>query len=253
MTPNDRLIVALDVPTVAQARTLIDQLGAEIRFYKIGLWLFFDPEVQTLITDLVAGGKQVFLDYKMYDIPETVRRGVAALARRGARIVTVHGDPDIIAAAADGAKGSGLLVFAITVLTSQDDAALAAMGYDRTVSDLVALRARTAAQAGANGLIASATDDPAALRRTAGKPLLIATPGIRLPGAAADDQKRTATPSAAIAAGADYLVVGRPITQAPNPAAAAREILADMGAQKRYPIMSLIDNRNGYFRPHGCV
>jgi orotidine-5'-phosphate decarboxylase len=229
MQTADRLIVALDVPTVAEALALVTRLGDSVRFYKVGMWLFFDPAFHALIDELVATGKQVFLDYKMYDIPETVRRGVAAVARRGARIVTVHGDPEIIAAAADGAAGTDLLVFAITVLTSQDDAALLAMGYDRTVPELIALRARTAAVAGAHGLIASASDDPAALRLQAGAPLLVATPGIRLPGAAGDDQKRVATPEAAIAAGADYLVVGRPITRAADPAAAAALVLASMG------------------------
>ncbi len=231
----DRLIVALDVPTVADARALVAALGEVVRFFKIGMWLFFDPAVHGLIDDLVATGRSVFLDYKMYDIPETVRRGVAAVAARGVRIVTVHGDPEIVAAAADGARGTELLVFAITVLTSQDDAALAAMGFDRTVPELVALRARAAARAGAAGLIASAADDPDSLRALAGAPLLVATPGIRLAGAAGDDQKRVATPESAILRGADYLVVGRPITRAADPAAVARTVLLGMarGAAQR--------------------
>lgn len=224
----DRLIVALDVPSVEEARALVARLGDSVRFYKVGMWLFFDRAVHALIDELIAAGKQVFLDYKMYDIPETVRRGVAAVASRGVRIVTVHGDPEIVAAAAEGAGGTDLLVFAITVLTSQDDAALRAMGYDKTVPELVALRARTAAQAGARGLIASAADDPAALRRLAGPELLVATPGIRLAGSDAQDQKRVATPDAAIAGGADYLVVGRPITRAADPAAVARQVVALM-------------------------
>ena len=224
----DRLIVALDVPSVEEARALVARLGDSVRFYKVGMWLFFDRAVHALIDELIAAGKQVFLDYKMYDIPETVRRGVKAVASRGVRIVTVHGDPEIVAAAADGAGGTDLLVFAITVLTSQDDAALRAMGYDKTVPELVALRARTAAQAGARGLIASAADDPAALRRLAGAELLVATPGIRLAGSDAQDQKRVATPDAAIAGGADYLVVGRPITRAADPAAVARQVVALM-------------------------
>ena len=232
---TDRLIVALDVPTVAEARALVARLGATVRFYKVGMWLLFEPDVQAFIDDLVRAGNHVFLDYKMYDIPETVRRGVAAIARRGIRIVTVHGDPEIIQAAAQAASGTGLKVFAVTVLTSQDDAALRAMGYDRTVPDLVALRTRNAAAAGAAGIIASAADDPAALRRHAAHPLLIATPGIRPPGSPADDQKRTATPQDAIASGADYLVVGRPITQAPSPEQAAQDILASMrrGAEQQ--------------------
>lgn len=231
----DRLIVALDASSVAEARGLVTRLGDSVRFYKVGMWLFFDPAFHALVDELVAAGKRVFLDYKMYDIPETVRHGVAAVAARGARIVTVHGDPEIIAAAAEGARGTDLLVFAITVLTSQDDAALAAMGYGMAVPDLVALRARAAAKAGAHGLIASAADDPDHLRALAGAPLLVATPGIRMPGAAGDDQKRVATPEAAIARGADYLVVGRPITRAADPVAATRAVLASMarGAAQR--------------------
>lgn len=225
---KNRLIVALDVPTVAEARHLVGVLGDAVGFYKIGMWLLFDPLVQGLIDTLVADGRGVFLDYKMYDIPETVRHGVAAVARRGVHIVTVHGDPEIIAAAVEGAAGSALEVFAVTVLTSQDDAAVRAMGFAGTVAELVALRARAAAEAGAHGLIASAADEPVALRLLAGRPIRIATPGIRLAGAVADDQRRVLTPDAAIAAGADYLVVGRPITRAADPVAAARTILALM-------------------------
>ena len=230
---GDRLIVALDVPTAADARALVARLGDAVTFYKVGMALFFTREFDALVHDLLAANKHVFLDCKMYDIPETVRRGVAAVAARGARIVTVHGDPDIVAAAVDGARGTDLLVFAVTVLTSQDAAALAAMGYRHTVPELVALRAAIAAQAGAHGVIASAADDPAALRRATGSPLLVATPGIRLPGGAAHDQKRVATPDQAIRRGADYLVVGRPITQAADPAAAARDVLRLMAEGAR--------------------
>lgn len=229
-TMKRRLIVALDVPTVADARALVARLGDVTGFYKVGMWLLFDREAAAFVDELVAAGHQVFLDYKMYDIPETVRHGVAAVAARGARMITVHGDPAIIAAAADGARGTDLQVFAVTVLTSQDTAALAAMGHSQTVAELVDLRVRLAASAGAHGVIASAADDPAALRASAGAPLLVCTPGIRLPGGQAHDQKRVATPDAAIRRGADLLVVGRPITQATDPAAAARAVLALMQA-----------------------
>ncbi|MBV8916288.1 MAG: orotidine-5'-phosphate decarboxylase [Acetobacteraceae bacterium] len=225
----ERLIVALDVPEIVQARALVGRLGQTVSFYKIGLWLFFQPGVDGLIDDLLAAGKQVFLDCKMYDIGETVRRGVAAAAKRGVAIVTVHGDPDILRAAVDGREDSALKVFAISVLTSQDDAALRAMGYDRPLQDLIDLRVRAAAEAGCDGVIASAADDPNALRAKAGRPdLLIGTPGIRLRGADPHDQKRAATPDEAVARGADYLVVGRPITQASDPAAAARQVIALM-------------------------
>lgn len=224
---DDRLIVALDVPDVGAARALVERLGEAVSFYKVGMWLLFEPEVAGFIDGLVAAGKSVFLDYKMYDIPETVRHGVASVARRGVRMVTVHGDAEIVAAAAEGARGSGLMVMAVTVLTSQDEGSLRAMGYGGSVAELVMLRARAAAGAGAAGVIASASDDLAGLK---GLGLKVATPGIRLPGGAAHDQRRVATPDAAVARGADYLVVGRPITQAADPAAAAREVLRLMRA-----------------------
>jgi len=225
----DRLILALDVPTIGDARALVDRLDDSVSFFKIGMWLLYQPGVDALIDGLIAAGKEVFLDCKMYDIGETVRHGVAAVARRGVTIVTVHGEPDMLRAAVDGRGDSGLKIFAISVLTSQDDAALRAMGYDRNLQDVIDIRVRHAAQAGCDGIIASAADDPDALRAKTGRPdLLVGTPGIRLSGADRHDQKRAATPDAAIARGADYIVVGRPITQAPDPAEAAREIIALM-------------------------
>ena len=222
---NPRLIVALDVPTITQARELVTKLDGLVSFYKIGLWLFFEPGVDTLIDDLIATGNKVFLDYKMYDIGETVRRGVSSAARRGVSITTVHGDPDILRAAAEGAENTALEVFAISVLTSTNDAGLRAMGYHQTVPELVLLRAQAAAAAGIHGLIASAADTLTPLKQLG---LKIATPGIRLPTDPAHDQKRTATPAQAIAAGADYLVIGRPITAHPNPTAQTQAILTDM-------------------------
>ena len=225
----DRLIVALDLPDLDQARALVSRLGDAVSFYKVGMWLFFERGVEAFIDELIAAGKQVFLDYKMYDIGETVRRGVAAAARRGISIVTVHGDPDMLRAAVDGRGDSRLKVFAISVLTSQNDAALRALGYDRPLQEIIDLRVRHAAEAGCDGVIASAADDPDALRAKAGRPdLLVGTPGIRLPGGDRHDQKRAATPDEAIARGADYLVVGRPITQAADPVAAAGQIIALM-------------------------
>lgn len=233
-----RLIVALDVPEVEQARALVARLGESVSFYKVGLWLFFQRGADALIDELVSAGKQVFLDYKMYDIGETVRRGVAAAARRGASIITVHGDPDMLRAAVEGRGDSALRVFAISVLTSQDQAALQAMGYDRPLQEIIDLRVRAAAEAGCDGIIASAADDPDAIRRRSGRAdLLVGTPGIRLAGADHHDQKRAATPDAAIERGADYIVVGRPITGAADPAAAAREIIGLMaqGWARRSP------------------
>ncbi len=233
-----RLIVALDVPTLEEARGLVARLGDSVSFYKIGMWLFFQRGVDALIDELIAAGKQVFLDYKMYDIGETVRRGVAAAAARGISIVTVHGDPDMLQAAVAGRGTSGLRVFAISVLTSQDDAALRAMGYDRPLQEIIDLRVRAAADSGCDGVIASAADDPDSIRRRSGRAdLLVGTPGIRLAGADHHDQKRAATPDAAIERGADYLVVGRPITGAADPADAARTIIGLMrqGQARRSP------------------
>lgn len=235
---SKRLIVALDVPTLDEARLLVTRLGDSVSFYKIGMWLFFQRGVDGLIDELTAAGKQVFLDYKMYDIGETVRRGVAAAAARGVGIVTVHGDPDMLRAAVEGRGDSALKVFAISVLTSQDDAALRAMGYDRPLQEIIDLRVRAAAEAGCDGVIASAADDPDAIRARSGRAdLLVGTPGIRLAGADHHDQKRAATPDAAVERGADYLVVGRPITGAADPADAARTIIGLMrqGQARRSP------------------
>ena len=234
----DRLIAALDVPDVAQARALVARLDGVVSFFKIGMWLLYERGAEALVDELVGAGKRVFLDCKMYDIGETVRAGVAAVARRGVDIVTVHGDPDMLRAAVDGRGDSALRVFAISVLTSQDQGALHAMGYDRGLGEVIDLRVRHAAEAGVDGVIASAADDPDAIRRRAGRPdLLVGTPGIRLAGADHHDQKRAATPDAAIARGADYLVVGRPIAAAADPAAAAGHILAlmEQGRARRAP------------------
>ncbi len=225
---QDRLIVGLDVPTVDDARRIVAALDGTVGFFKLGMWLLFQPGVDALVDELVRDGRQVFLDCKMYDIGETVRHGVASVARRGARFVTVHGDPQILAAAVAGAAGSSLGVLAVTVLTSLDDADLAAMGHAATVQALVTRRARDAAQAGCAGVIASASDDPNALRAASGRDLLVVTPGIRMPGEDAGDQRRTSTPSDAIARGADYLVVGRPITRAASAKDAAHRIIEDM-------------------------
>ncbi len=226
----DRLIVALDVPTIEAAGRLAQRLDGIVSFFKIGLWLLFAPGAERLIDGLIGQGRRIFLDAKMYDIGETVRQGVARAAERGVSFVTVHGDPEIMRAAVAGRGGSARTkVFAISVLTSLDDTAVRAMGYAMPVADLVRVRVRQAVDCGCDGIVASAGDDPDAIRRMANaEHLLIATPGIREPGGAVDDHKRHATPAQAIARGADYLVVGRPITQADDPAAAARRLIADM-------------------------
>lgn len=229
-TMAERLIVALDVPTIDGAVRLVGQLDGIVSFYKVGLWLLFAPGAERFIDGLIGQGKRVFLDAKMYDIGETVRQGVARATERGVSIVTVHGDPEIMRAAVAGKAGSQRTkVFAISVLTSLNDAAVREMGYALSVAELIGLRVRQAVECGCDGMIASAHDDPDAIRRMAGaQQLLIATPGIREPGGSVDDHKRHATAAQAIARGADYLVVGRPITQADDPTAAARRIVADM-------------------------
>jgi len=226
----DRLIVALDLPTIERAAQLAGELYGIVSFFKVGLGLLFAPGAERFVDGLIADGKRVFLDAKMYDIGETVRQGVARAVERGVSLVTVHGDPDIMRSAMAGKGGSARTkVFAVSVLTSQNDASVREMGYALSVPELVQLRARQAVACGCDGIIASAHDDPNAIRTTiAAEHLLIATPGIREPGAEVHDQRRVATPGQAIARGADYLVVGRPITQSSDPAAAARRIVADM-------------------------
>ena len=227
----DRLIVALDVESVAAAQLLVDRLAGTVSFFKVGLWLLMTPGVDRLIDGLKAAGHRVFLDAKMYDIPQTVQRGVAAVAGRGADFLTIHGDEAIMRAAVLGRGDAALKLFAVTVLTSLDDASLAAMGFAQTARELVVRRAAAAARCGCDGVIASADDDPNAVRAQAGSErLLVATPGVRQASAGVQDHRRTATPGEAVARGADYLVVGRPIISAPDPVAAARAIIAEMEA-----------------------
>ncbi len=227
---EDRLIVALDVPAPDDARRLVAALDGLVSFYKLGMWLLFQPGADALVDELLRDGRQVFLDYKLHDIGETVRHGTASIAQRGARFLTVHGEPQVMRAAVTGAAGSGLGVLAVTVLTSLDDAALRAMGYCIGVQALVERRVRDAAEAGCAGVIASAADDLGALRAAAGRDLVIVTPGIRLPGGDAGDQRRVSTPGQAVARGADYLVIGRPVIRAASPRDAALWIIEDMAA-----------------------
>jgi orotidine-5'-phosphate decarboxylase len=226
---EDRLIVALDVPTVAQARALVERLDGVVSFFKLGLWLIFAAGFDRLLDELVADGKQIFLDAKMFDIGETVRQGVARAAGRGVSFLTVHGDRDIVKAAADGKAHSALKILVVPVLTSLDATGLHELGYRGTPAELIAAGARTAWTCGCDGIIAAPQDNPDAIRRAAeAETLLVVTPGVRLAGSARDDHKRSGTPAQAIAAGADYIVIGRPIVQSPDPAAAAAEIIADM-------------------------
>jgi orotidine-5'-phosphate decarboxylase len=230
MDPRDRLILALDLPSVAEADAMIGKLGNSISFYKIGYQLGFAGGL-ALAQKLAGSGKQVFVDMKLHDISNTVAKGVESIARLGASFLTVHAYPQTMHAAVDACAGTNLRILAVTVLTSYDDADLAAAGYDFTVSELVAERAAQARDIGIDGLVCSAAE-AAPLRSVVGSRMVLVTPGIRPAGADRDDQKRIMTPSAAIAAGADYLVVGRPILEARDPKAAAEAIVAEIASAK---------------------
>jgi orotidine-5'-phosphate decarboxylase len=226
---KDRLIVALDLPSVDEAREIVEKLDGVVSFFKVGLGLQFARGVDGLIESLVGSGKKLFLDAKMFDVPETVGRAVATAAARGVSFVTVHGDDSIMKAAVRAKANSSLKIFAVTVLTSLDDQALKGMGYAHNAKDLVMLRAKNAVECGCDGIIASADDNPDRIRMLAqSQHLLIATPGIRMPNADRHDQKRVATPREAIENGADYLVVGRPIVAEKDPRQAALNVIEDM-------------------------
>ena len=223
--PNERLIVALDVPTAADALTLVDRLTPHVRFFKVGLQLFLDAGF-AICDALTRRGLKVMLDLKFHDIPQTVSLATSQLARHDISLATVHGYPQVVEAAAR-AKGK-TKILAVTVLTSLGPEELQQSGFTGTLADLVRLRAVTSLSAGADGIVCSPLEI-ALLRRNLGTKPLIATPGIRPLDSARDDQTRTATPHAAISAGADHIIVGRPITKAADPAAAALEILKEIG------------------------
>jgi orotidine-5'-phosphate decarboxylase len=230
LDPRDRLIVALDVPSVREAEALVARLGESVSFYKIGYQLAFAGGID-FARVLTSAGKQIFLDLKLHDIGNTVAKGVESVARLGATFLTVHAYPQTMHAAVDARAGSNLRLLAVTVLTSYDDADLAAAGYDFTVSELVAERAAQARDVGIDGLVCSG-EEAAALRPIVGASMVLVTPGIRPAGAESGDQKRIMTPAAAIAAGADHLVVGRPVIAAPDPKAAAEAIVAEIAKAK---------------------
>jgi orotidine-5'-phosphate decarboxylase len=225
---RERLIVALDVADVAAATSLVARLGDSVSFYKVGMELAYGGGFP-FIERLVAEGKHVFVDLKLHDIPNTVERATAQIARLGAKFLTIHAYPQTMRAARAGADGSGLKLLAVTVLTSSDDSDLAKAGYALGVRALVARRGEQARAAGIDGLIASPAE-AAMLRAALGPDMLIVTPGVRPAGADKGDQKRVATPSQAIADGADYLVVGRPVTQAADPSAAAEAIVSEIAS-----------------------
>lgn len=224
---SGQLIVGLDVSSRAVAEAIVTALGDEVQFYKIGYQCFYGADGFALGKDLIAAGKSVFFDLKLLDIDNTVEKGVAAIAQTGAAMLTVHAYPKTMRAAAKAAAGSGLMVLGVTVLTSMDDADVKEAGYERDAAGLVALRAQQARDAGIGGVVVSA-HEAEMVRTILGPKMAIVTPGIRPAGSALGDQKRVMSPAAALAAGATHLVVGRPITQAADPAAAVRAILAEM-------------------------
>ncbi|CAM5773041.1 orotidine 5'-phosphate decarboxylase [Labrys miyagiensis] len=225
---RDRLICALDVDSVARAEALVTQLGESVAFYKIGYQLVFNGGLP-FAQDLARSGKKIFLDMKLHDIGNTVAKGVEAIARMGMTFLTVHAFPQTMKAAVEGARGSDLKILGVTVMTSYDDADLAEAGYRQSVSELVSQRVAQAMALGVPGLILS-PEEAAATRNRVGDSMLLVTPGVRPAGADAGDQKRIMTPADAIRAGADYLVVGRPIVAAPDPKTVAEAIQAEIAA-----------------------
>ena len=219
---RDRLIVALDLASVDAAEAMVARLGEAVTFYKIGYQLAYAGGLP-LVRQLTDAGKKVFVDLKLHDIGNTVARGVESIARLGATFLTVHGYPQTMKAAVEARSGSDLRILAVTVLTSYDDGDLHAAGYRLAVAELVEARARQAQVMGVDGLVCSA-EEAASLHRIVGHQMVLVTPGIRAAGTALGDQKRIMTPTRAIAAGSDYLVVGRPVIDAADPKAAAEAI-----------------------------
>ena len=225
---KDRLIVALDVPTVNQAQVLVDKLDGVVSFFKIGLELQLVVGLN-FVQKLLSSGKKVFLDYKWLDVPETVKRAVEQAAQLGVSFLTVHDSEKTVQTAVKACQGKKLKILTVTVLTSMDAVDIKALGFPCSVEQLVLYRTKKALAAGCHGVIASGQEAPK-IRDLAGDRLLIVTPGIRPPGISMNDHKRAVTPANAIRSGADYLVVGRPIRDAADPRKAAQDILEEMEA-----------------------
>jgi orotidine-5'-phosphate decarboxylase len=223
--PRDRLIVALDLSSIEAAEALIARLGDSVTFYKIGYQLAYAGGL-SLVPKLAECGKKVFVDLKLHDIGNTVAKGVESIAKLGGTFLTVHAYPQTMKAAVE-ARGPSLKILAVTVLTSYDDDDLHAAGYRFGVSDLVEARALQAQTFGVDGLVCSG-EEAATVRSVVGAQMALVTPGIRPAGSAVGDQKRVMTPGRAISAGADYLVVGRPVVEASDPKAAAEAIVAEI-------------------------
>jgi len=222
------IIVALDVESAAEARTLVRLIGPSVTFYKVGMELYCAAGMD-YVRELLAEGKDVFLDLKFYDIPETVKRAVTQVARSGVRFLTVHGISPVMRAAVEGRGGSDLRLLAVTVLTSFDQRDLMEEGYCCDISDVVKLRVRHAMAERIDGVIASPLE-AASVRALAGPKAILVTPGVRSAGAGQGDQKRVATPAEALRAGANYVVMGRQITRSSKPGDEVLRVLEEISA-----------------------
>jgi orotidine-5'-phosphate decarboxylase len=225
---RDRLIVGLDLSSVAEAERAVTALGDAVSFYKVGYQLAFAGGLE-FARDLVAEGKKVFLDMKLLDIDNTVAKGVESIVGMGVTMLTIHAYPKAMRAAVEAARGSDLCLLAVTVLTSMDEQDVIDAGYEYDPHTLVLRRAEQALSAGMGGIVCSAAE-ASAVRRIVGPDMAVVTPGIRPAGAAHGDQKRVMTPADALAAGSSHLVVARPIVAADDRLSAARAILAEMAA-----------------------
>ncbi|HTP86690.1 MAG TPA: orotidine-5'-phosphate decarboxylase [Bryobacteraceae bacterium] len=223
------IIIALDFESAGHARALVEELGDAVDFYKVGMELYAAEGIP-FVQELIAARKQVFLDLKLYDIGETVKRAVARVAETGVRFLTVHGSSAVMKAAVAGKADAPLQLLAVTVLTSFDQDDLTDLGYTCTVAELVDLRVRKAVAAGIEGIVCSPLD-AAHVRAIAGPDKILVTPGVRSRSADTGDQKRVATPAEAIRDGANYLVVGRQVTRAASPIDEVRRILAEINRQ----------------------
>lgn len=223
---RDRMIVALDVPSVSEARLIVEALGDGASFYKIGMQLVFAGGL-TLIDELRRADKRIFLDMKLLDIDNTIEGAVRSIARLAPTLTTIHAYPQAMRAAVKARPAGGPGLLAVTVLTSMDSADLKEAGYASDALSLVKLRAAAAGAAGMDGIVCSPLE-AAEVRRVIGQDMLIVTPGVRPAGSATGDQKRTMTPGEAISSGADYVVVGRPVTAAADPPRAAADIVREI-------------------------
>ena len=225
------IIIALDCESAAEAREIVDATAKTVQYYKVGLELYAAAGME-FVKELRKRRKKVFLDLKLHDIGETVRRATAQIAKTGVSLLTVHAEPQVMRAAVAGRGNSDLKILAVTVLTSLDQTDIHEMGYPLAIRELFDLRVRNAVRAGVDGLVCSPLE-VGALRKIVGPDKLLVTPGVRSPGAAKGDQKRVATPAQAMADGASHLVIGRQITRAADPNKAAREILKELGLSGR--------------------